>query len=79
MSVAVRFGELAALEFPVLHDEHLDLLFADLAPARHLGRVIHVRGPAMDHVARTDFVQQLLRFVDDVFERLGLTGKQWIE
>ena len=39
----------------------LDLLFADLAPARHHGRVILIRRPGVDHVARADFVQQLLR------------------
>ena len=41
----------------------LDLLLADLAPARHLGRVVRVRRPAMDHVARADDVQQVLRIV----------------
>ena len=39
----------------------LDLLLADLAPARHHRRVILVRRPAVDHVARPDLVQQLLR------------------
>ena len=41
----------------------LDLLLADLAPARHLGRVVHVGRPAMNHVARADDVQQILRIV----------------
>ena len=30
----------------------LDLLLADLAPARHLGRVVLVRRPGVQHVAR---------------------------
>ena len=30
----------------------LDLLLPDLAPARHHGGVVHVRGPGMDHVPR---------------------------
>ena len=34
----------------------LDLLLADLAPARLHRRVIHVRGPGVDHVARADRV-----------------------
>ena len=41
----------------------LDLLFADLAPARHHRLVIRIGGPAMDHVARADGVLQGLRVV----------------
>ena len=41
----------------------LDLLLADLAPARHVRRVILVGRPAMNHVARTDDIQQVLRIV----------------
>ena len=41
----------------------LDLLLADLAPARHLGRVVHVGRPGMNHVARADDVQQILGVV----------------
>jgi hypothetical protein len=41
----------------------LDPLHADLAPARHHRGIIHVGGPAVDHVARTDDVQQVLRIV----------------
>ena len=50
----------------------LDLLLADLAPARHHGRVIRVGRPAVNHVARADFVQQLLRVggVRGVFHRV---------
>ena len=39
----------------------LDLLLADLAPARLFGRVVLVGRPAMDHVARADLVLQLGR------------------
>ena len=54
-TVSIRFGiERAGV---------LDLLLADLAPARHHGRVVLVRRPAVDHVARADLVQQLLRVV----------------
>ena len=41
----------------------LDLLLADLAPARLDGRVVLVGGPAVDHVARPDLVHQVLRVV----------------
>ena len=41
----------------------LDLLLADLAPARHLRRVVLIGCPGMNHVARADDVQQLLRVV----------------
>ena len=41
----------------------LDLLLADLAPARLDGRVIAVLGPAVQHVAGTDRVLQLRRVV----------------
>src|SRR5258705_5826018 len=34
----------------------LDLLLANLAPARLLGWVVHVSRPAVDHVARPDLV-----------------------
>ena len=50
----------------------LDPLLADLAPARHLGRIILVGGPAVNHVARADDVQQVLRIVGmrRVFHRI---------
>ena len=35
----------------------LDLLLADLAPARHLGRIVDVGSPGVNHVARADHVQ----------------------
>ena len=70
LALSMKFdGEVADL---VIHGFHpfgikragvLDLLLADLAPARHLGGVIRVGGPAMDHVARADDVQQILRIV----------------
>ena len=71
-------GEVADL---VVHGFHplrieragvLDLLLADLAPARHLGRVVLVGRPAVDHVARADVVQQFLRIVGmrRVFHRI---------
>ncbi len=41
----------------------LDLLFADLAPARHHRGIVHVGRPAMHHVARADHVQKILRVV----------------
>ena len=41
----------------------LDLLLADLAPARLDGRIVGVGRPGMDHVARPDDVQQILRIV----------------
>ncbi len=45
-TVSIRFGiERAGV---------LDLLLADLAPARIHGRVVHVGRPRVDHVARTD-------------------------
>ena len=54
-TVSIRFGiERAGV---------LDLLLADLAPARHLGRVVRVGRPGVDHVARADLVQQILRIV----------------
>src|SRR5208282_2264325 len=58
------------VEYFVVHGLHplgieragiLDLLFANLAPARHYCRVVRVGRPGMDHVARADYVQQLLR------------------
>ena len=58
-----------------------DLLLADLAPARHLGRVILVRRPAVNHVARADDVQQFLRIVRDapgLPSRPGDTGSRRI-
>ena len=54
-TVSIRFGIERAGVF--------DLLFANLAPAWHLGRVVRIGGPAMDHVARPDDVQQLLRII----------------
>ena len=39
----------------------LDLLLADLAPARVDGRIVGFGRPAVNHVARADLVQQLLR------------------
>ena len=72
--LAVRLGLVHELEGQiadlVVHRLHplrieragvLDLLLADLAPARHHRRVVRVRRPAVDHVARADLVQQLLR------------------
>ena len=49
-----------------------NLLLADLAPARHLGGVVRVGGPAMNQVARADDVQQILRIVgmERVFHRV---------
>ena len=41
----------------------LDPLLADLAPARLLGRIVAVRRPGVDHVARTDHVLQCLWIV----------------
>ena len=41
----------------------LDLLLADLAPARLLGRVVLVGRPGVDHVARADLVLELRRVV----------------
>ena len=41
----------------------LDLLLADLAPARHFGRVILVGRPTVNHVARPDLVEQFLRVI----------------
>ena len=41
----------------------LDLLLADLAPARLHGGIILVRRPAMDHVARADLVLEGRRIV----------------
>ena len=49
-TVSIRFG--------IQRAGVLDLLLADLAPARLHGRVVRVRRPAVDHVARTDFVHQ---------------------
>ena len=71
-------GEVADLVVHRLHPLRieragvLDLLLADLAPARHLGRVVGVGRPAVDHVARADFVQQVLRIVGmrRVFHRI---------
>ena len=50
----------------------LDPLLADLAPARIHGGIIHVGRPRVDHVARTDHIQQLLRIagVGRVFHRV---------
>ena len=56
-------GEVANLVVDGLHPLGIeragvfDPLLADLAPARHLGRVVRVGGPAVDHVARADDVQ----------------------
>ena len=49
-----------------------DPLLADLAPARHLRRIIFVRGPAMNHVAWANDIQQILRIVGmcRVFHRI---------
>ena len=47
----------------IKHAGILNLLLADLAPARHLGRVVRIGRPGMNHVARTDDVQQILRVV----------------
>src|SRR5881398_3059616 len=64
-----RQGEVADL---VIHSLHpfgikcagvLDLLFADFVPARHHGGVVRVGRPGMNHVARADLVQQILRIV----------------
>ncbi len=41
----------------------LDLLLADLAPARLLGRVVRVGRPGVDHVARADLVLERRRVV----------------
>ena len=41
----------------------LNLLFADLAPARHHGRVIRSSRPRMHHVARANDIQEILRIV----------------
>ena len=41
----------------------LNLLLADLAPARHLRRVVGVGRPAVDHVARPYRGDQILRIV----------------
>ena len=50
----------------------LDPLLADLAPARHVRGIVPVGGPAMNHVARADDVQQVLRIVGmrRVFHRI---------
>ena len=54
-TVSIRFGiERAGV---------LDLLLADLAPARLLGRVVLVGRPGMHHVARADLVLELRRVV----------------
>ncbi len=83
--LAVRFGLVNELQCDVtdfvVHGFHplgkecacvFDFLFADLSPARHLGGVILISGPAMDHVARADDVQQLLwiAWVRGVFHRI---------
>ena len=61
----------------------LNLLFADLAPARHLRRVVRGRGPAMNHVARADLIQQVLRVVGmrRVFHRIEVIeiAKEFVE
>jgi hypothetical protein len=64
-----RQGEVADLVVHCLHPFGikragvLDLLFADLAPAWHHGGVVCVGRPRVDHVARADDVQQVLRVV----------------
>ena len=73
---AVCFGllnelqsEIADLVIHCLHPLRIkragifDLLFADLAPARHVSRIVCSCGPAMNHVARADLIQQILRIV----------------
>ena len=73
-------GEVADLVVHRLHPLGIeltgvfDLLFADLAPARHHSRVVRVGGPTMDHVARADFVEKLLRvpWVGRVFHRIEM-------
>ncbi len=40
-----------------------DFLLADLAPARHLGGIIHGCGPGMNQVARPNDIQEVLRIV----------------
>jgi hypothetical protein len=61
---------------PVLHPLHVrewrerafvhDALFADSAPARLLGGIVHVGRPAMHEIARTGFVDPILRVVEPV-------------
>src|SRR6516162_2930712 len=41
----------------------LDPLHSDLSPARHFGGIVFVGGPAMNHVAGADNVQEVLRIV----------------
>jgi hypothetical protein len=50
----------------------LDLLLADLAPARHHCGVIRIGRPTVNHVARAEGVQQLLRVTGmrGVFHRI---------
>ena len=50
----------------------LDLLLADLAPARHHGGVVDVGGPGMDEVARAVLVDPVLRIVEPVRVRHGV-------
>ncbi len=47
-------------------------LLADLAPARHLGRVIDVGRPRVNHVSRANDIQEFLRVVGmrRVFHRI---------
>ena len=60
-------GQIADLVVDCLHPlgieraRILDLLFADLAPARHVRRIVCGRGPRVDHVARPDLIQEFLR------------------
>ena len=55
----------------------LDLLFADLTPARHFRWVVHIRSPGVNHVARTVNVQEVLRVagVRRVFHRIKVIEK----
>jgi hypothetical protein len=51
--------------FSVQRARVLDLLLADLAPARHHGLVVLVRGPRMNHTARAELLAEsrILRIV----------------
>src|SRR6266542_5332956 len=73
-----RQGEVANF---VIHSFHpfwikragvLDLLLADLAPARHHRGVVFIGRPGMDHIAWANLVQQVLREVGmrRVFHRI---------
>src|SRR5664280_1768150 len=69
LALSMNLREVANL---VIHGLHalgieragvLNLLFADLAPARHHGRVIRSSRPRMHHVARANDIQEILRIV----------------